>query len=267
MMPNGDPRDRFLYPTLTLMIDSNIPLRLNGLTFSIIFFQMPRNIQPNQSFVPAASLAPMQPTLFSYSPGQPCGPTTSPMSLSPQTPTGVLSASPIGISPQGNVLYSPTTPGMSPVIMMQPLTTEDPSDQPTDLSLKSSKVESHNGENEKEVHTSPVSNMSSPKKKETKASQGDNPISPKESFRESILNLKQRSPRSLAQTHPDEKEDPLEGNSLTVSQCKENVSRSQSEDEMKEKQQRDDKKAQEEKSDDVEDVKNESGELHFFFLR
>ena len=247
-------------------------IRLKWVNLYYYSFQMPRNIQPNQSFVPAASLAPMQPTLFSYSPGQPCGPTTSPMSLSPQTPTGVLSASPIGISPQGNVLYSPTTPGISPVIMMQPLATEDPSDQPTDLSLKSSKVECYNRETEKDVHPSPESNASSPKEKETdapkknetKASQGDNPISPKESFRESILNLKQRSPRSLAQTHLDEKEDPLGEDSLTVSQSKEIVSEPQSEDEMQEKQQREDKKVQEEKSDDVEDVKNSSGELHPF---
>ena len=175
---------------------------------------MQRNIQPNQSFVPASSLAQMQPTLFSYS-GQPCGLVTSPMSLSPQTPTGLLSASPVSLSPQANVLYSPATPGLSPVIMMQPQTAEtDSSDQPTDLSLKSSPEESS-----QKVET------------DINASQNSSHKSPKECFRESVLNFKQKSPGSAAETTCDAKEDPLEANTTengTVSQSGENESVSQS---------------------------------------
>lgn len=177
-------------------------------------FQVQQSIQPNQSFVSASSLAQIQPAMFSYS-SQPCGLTTSPMSLSPQTPTGILAASPVNLSPHGGVLYSPATPGLSPVIMMQPQTATEISDQPTDLSLKSPREES------KEKETAKDSEVNADKEKDLPSA--------KESFHESFLNLKQKDPQVVSTVpsevsslpddelaSPTENEDPLDADDVFV---------------------------------------------------
>ena len=113
--------------------------------------------------------------------------------------------SPVNVSPQGNILYSPATPGLSPMITIQPPGDLEASDQPTDLSMKSPREENKEQEQEKSENpeaesTLDLQELDSNQDQEMLDDQEKLARSPKQSFQESFLNLKQKDPATVSTT-------------------------------------------------------------------
>ena len=116
--------------------------------------------------------------------------------------------SPVSVSPQGNILYSPATPGLSPMITIQALDDSGIADQPTDLSMKSPREESKKDEKEEneeiienaETGSTPdLQKLDSPQDEEMLDDDDMSARSSKQSFQES-LNLKLKDPATVSTT-------------------------------------------------------------------